>query len=237
MLVRIAAREGDAIRIADDMVDIAEGAELIGLVVDGAGAAVDVFDALVAVFVIARDEPRCRTRATRQAEAGLNGAQRAAMDAEGGAVFQARFGGDVDDACRAQAILRGQRAGDEVHLVDQAGAERLAEHRYALGQDHPVQAVLHAVMLVADVELAELVLTDAGHLQDDVVDRLIVAAGQVLNRLIGQRIGRCAKRRLDAFARGVEARGGNDDLWRRGVVGVSRLRGHSGCSQRQQAGR
>ena len=66
-------------------------------------------------------------------------------------------------------------------LSGEARAQRLAEHAQALGQDDAVQAELQAVVLAADVDLAVGILGDARRLQDDLVERRVLAAGQRLD--------------------------------------------------------
>ena len=58
----------------------------------------------------------------------------------------------------------------------QTRIERLAEHRNAFGQDDAVEAVLQAVVLAADVQLAEGILRHAGRLQDHLVEQRVLAA-------------------------------------------------------------
>ena len=53
----------------------------------------------------------------------------------------------------------------------QARIEGLAEHRNAFGQDDAVEAVLQAVMLAADMQLAEGILRHARRLQDHRIER------------------------------------------------------------------
>jgi hypothetical protein len=113
-------------------------------------------------------------------------------------------------------------------MIDQARAERLAEHREALGQDGAVDAILQAVMVVAHVELAEAVLHHAGQAQHDLVELLVVAAGQRLDDRVGDAVAGRAERRLDRGPRLVEPLGGDDDL-----VGVGRGR-RSGRARRHR---
>ena len=79
--------------------------------------------------------------------------------------------------------------------------ERLAEHRNAFRQDDAVDAVLQAVVLAADVQLAEGILRHARRLQDHLIEQRVVAAGLVLDVLGGDRVGRGAELGLDAVAR------------------------------------
>ena len=93
----------------------------------------------------------------------------------------------------------------------QPGIQGLAEHRNAFRQDDAVEAVLQAIMLAADVQLAEGILRHARRLQDHRIERGIVAARLVLNVLGGDGVGRGAGLGLDAVARGGQALGGDGD--------------------------
>ena len=82
---------------------------------------------------------------------------------------RAAFGRDVDDACRAIAVLRRQRAGEELHAFDDVRVEALAESGDAFGNDHAVDAVLQVGMIATYVQLAVGILHDARRLQQDLV--------------------------------------------------------------------
>ena len=66
------------------------------------------------------------------------------------------LGLDVHDAGGAQAELGGQRAGDKLDRIGEAGAQAaaLAEQAHPIGQGDAVDAVLHVAVLVANVEHA-----------------------------------------------------------------------------------
>ena len=55
-----------------------------------------------------------------------------------------------------------------------------------------------------EVDLAERILRDAGRLQQGLVERQILGAGLVRDRLLRERIGRGADARLDALACDLE---------------------------------
>ena len=95
----------------------------------------------------------------------------------------------------------GKRAGDQLDVAGEPRAQRLAEHAQALGQDDAVQAELQAVVLAADVQLAERILRHAGRLQDDLVERRVLPRRQGFDLRLGERVGRCADLRLDGGAR------------------------------------
>ncbi len=60
---------------------------------------------------------------------------------------------------------------------DHARRQRLAEDADAVGQDDAVQAELQAVVVAADVQLAERVLRGIRHLQHHLVQLDVVAPG------------------------------------------------------------
>ena len=93
------------------------------------------------------------------------------------AVEGAAFGGDVDDAGRVQAVLRGQRAVDHRDIADQAAVEHLAEAGNAVWQQHAVDPVLHVGVFVAQMQRAagRRILRKSGRLQQNFFDRSVVA--------------------------------------------------------------
>ena len=110
------------------------------------------------------------------------------------------------------------------------GVEPLPEEAHALGHDDAVDAVLHLEMLVADVDRAvgEIVLIDARRLQQHLVERQVLAAGQILDRLGREAVGRGADLRLDADARRLEPLGRDGDFLlrlgrRRRLIGLRSL--------------
>ena len=110
--------------------------------------------------------------------------------------------------------MRRHSAGDEIHRLDEAWAEALAEEAHPVGDDHAIDPVLDVEMLVPDVEgaVGEIVLGDAGRLQQHLVEPGILAAGHVLDGLVRKIIGRGADRRLDVLPRLVEPLRRNRDL-------------------------
>ena len=79
----------------------------------------------------------------------------------------------------------GKRAGDQLDLPARRGLSAWLNTLRALGQDHAVEAELQAVVLAADVQLAEGILRDARRLQDDLVERRVLAGGQRLDCACG----------------------------------------------------
>ncbi len=67
-------------------------------------------------------------------------------------------------------------------------------------------------MVAPDVQLSERVLHHPRGLQDHLVERDVLAAGQDVHQLFGQRVGRGAERRLDGLAGGVQLLSGDHQL-------------------------
>ena len=122
------------------------------------------------------------------------------------------LGLNVQNASGLKSILRRQGAGEQRNAAGEAGFERLPEDRKTLGQLHAIDPELHIGMLAAHMDLAETVLRDAGHLQQDLVQRRVFALRDGLQRLGAEVIGAGTKARLNLQASGVELLG--DDFHR-----------------------
>ncbi len=70
-------------------------------------------------------------------------------------------------------------------------------------------------MVAADVKLAVAVLSDAGRLENDLVQADIVAAGQGLDQAVGDDVFRHAGVRLDDLLRRIQLLRADDDFGRR----------------------
>ena len=114
-------------------------------------------------------------------------------------------------------------------MVNQPGAERLAEYRKAFGQDRAVDAVLQIGMIIAHVELAETILHHAGQLQHDLVELLVVSAGQGLDCGIGNAVGIGAQAFLYGRARFIEPPRGHYDRRVLGLLPIGRVRSRIGA--------
>ena len=159
-----------------------------------------VLDADAVVQELADGEIVDRAGAAAILKGRLHPVVRAARDRGLGAgIGRARLERDVDDAGRAEAVLRRQRAGDQRQLWANRGVRALAEQRQAFGQLHAVEPVLQVAVVAADMDLAEAVLHHAGRAQQHLVER----------RILALRDG------LDGGAAEVVAR------WRRGWAGSS----------------
>src|ERR1700732_2182301 len=114
-----------------------------------------------------------------------------------------------------QAILRRQRAGEQLHVADERGLKNLREAGNAVGQQNSVDAILNVAVLVADVEitLARRVLVDARRLQREVAELDSICLRDVLDVPLSEFIGTGASLRQDNIvAPLVEILGLLDDL-------------------------
>ncbi len=107
---------------------------------------------------------------------------------------------DVEDPGGAQPVLGGQRAGEQGDRAGQARAQAagLGEQGRALRQHDAVDAVLHVAHLLAHVNAARArgILRDTRRLQQHPRQRIVLAAGLVLDRLTADLVGRRADARL-----------------------------------------
>jgi hypothetical protein len=149
-------------------------------------------------------------------KAGRDGLPAAAIEADAAASQRrAAFGRDVDDAGRVQAILRRQRAGEQLQVADEGALKNLGEAGYAVGQQNAVDAILNVAVLIADVEiaLARLVLVDARKLKNEVAELNGVSLWEALDIPLTELIGAGASlRQEDSVASLVEILGLLDDL-------------------------
>ena len=96
-------------------------------------------------------------------------------------IAESGFGQDVNDAGRAVTILGWQGAGDKLKGFHKPRIKRLAKTRDALRDDDAVEAILQAIMVAANMQLAEGILGGAGRLQNDLVQTIGLAAWLCLN--------------------------------------------------------
>ncbi|MCY1170076.1 hypothetical protein D9M73_101350 [compost metagenome] len=218
-LVGIAAHERHAIILVQRVVDIDEALILVGLIMQRGAATIDRLDPDIAVLVAAGDEIIGFARGAAIIEARLDRVVGATIKRHFAAIFEAILGGDVDNARRAQPILRGQCAGAQIEPFDQPRAQRLPEYGDAFGQDRAVDAILQVVMVVAHVKLAAAILHHARQLQQDLVELLIVPAGQSADRFAGDGVGRRTEAGLDRRARGIQPPRHDDIRSAVGLVG------------------
>jgi hypothetical protein len=138
--------------------------------VPGAGAAVAGHVAAERAAVLDRRRERSLTAAVK--------ADRSAVVEDVGA------GRDVDQPHSSQPEFGRERAHNQGDAADPAGVENAAEAGETVGQHYPVDAKLHIGVIVADVQQSagRRILRDAGRLQQDSLDRGIVAAGQCVDR-------------------------------------------------------
>jgi len=106
---------------------------------------------------------------------------------------------NVDDTRCAEPVLRRQRTGDQGEGVGKTRAEALAEIAQPDRERYSVDAELHRLHLVADMNAARRlgVLAHTRRLQENLVERVVLAAGLRLDRLPVYRVDRGADLRLD----------------------------------------
>ena len=233
-VVRGAEDRGDAAVLVEDVLQEREAVPLLGAVMQRIGTAIGGFDAQRIRGVVARDEVVEAAVRAAVIEARRDLAVAAAIDADLAAfVEQAGLGLHVDDAGGAVAIFGRQGAGDQLHRFRQPRIEGLSEHGYAFGNDDAVQAVLQAIVLAADMQLAEGILRGAWRLEDDLIEQRVLAARLGLDVLGRDGVGRGADLGLDAVAGFGEFLRGDDD----GFDGLCRAAfdlGRSGCDKAER---
>ena len=110
--------------------------------------------------------------------------------------------------------------------------KRLAEDVDPLRQLNPVDAELQIGVVAADMDLAERILGNAGRLQQQLVQRLIVALRLGLDRLPAEIVDGGAEAGLDLLARDVELLGDHLEVERQASFG-RRRRLLRGCRARR----
>ena len=109
-------------------------------------------------------------------ETGAEGVVTAAVHANFAARLEdAALGLNIHDARRAEAVLRGQRAGDKLHALDKARVQFQPKPGNAFGQQDVVDAILQIGVLAADVQIAILrrILRHARRAQDQLIERRV----------------------------------------------------------------
>ncbi len=140
-------------------------------------------------------------------ETRRDGSVAAAIDADAAGVVEGvGLGLDVEDTRGAQAVLRGQCAGQQRKAADDAGIEDLPESADAVGEHNAVDAVRQIGVLVAHMQLAagRRVLGDAGHLQQHLVELCVGALRHCLDGLMVDLIGVGADWTNDVLASRVQ---------------------------------
>jgi hypothetical protein len=133
--------------------------------------------------IIARDEIVEAAVRAAVVEARRDLAVAAAIDADLAARLEhAGLGLHVDDAGGAVAIFGGQGAGDERDgSPARRGSSVWPNTEMPSGNDDAVEAILQAVVLAAHMQLAEGILRHAGRLKDDLIEKIVIAAGLCLD--------------------------------------------------------
>ena len=232
--VHAAGDEAQPRVVVDQGGDLREPLPLVGIVMDGTERRRRVLDAEPVVQELSGDEVVDLAIAAAVGAGGLRIVARAAGDREIGAgIAGARLHPDVDDARRAQAVLRRQRPGQQRHRVDRACHQELAEARQAVRQLHAVEPVLQVAVVAAHVDLAETVLHHARRAQQHLVQGRVLAQRHVLDEGLGEVVDGGAETGLDGAARLVQPFRGDGDA-EIGTDGRLRLAlGKSGRSGRE----
>ena len=228
-VVRVAEQDADTAAGIEQIGEVAEALGLLRCIVDRAARRGRVLDADVVAQERTCDKVAERPLGAAQFGVGLAVAAAAAEHPHAAAVLKRiALGADVDDCCRAVAVLRWQCAGQDADAVGEARLERLAEAADRLRDDDAVDPVLDVGVVAAHVQLAIGVLHDAGRLQDDLVDRRAVAERQVRQVLPREAVDRAAGVGRERVAGGVEALARADD-----VDALQLLRHGRGCDRRR----
>ncbi len=171
-----------------------------------------IFDAGIVLHVVAGEEPAPAIVAAPDRCVRIQRAVAAAGDADAAAVAEvvAALRGDVDHRRRAQAVLRRQRAVEQLHGLDRARIETLAEAADRLGNDHAVDAVLQVRVVAAHVQAAVGILHHARRLQQHLVHRRGGAQRQLRDRLVVDHVLAAAGIRRQRVARLVQRAGDRD---------------------------
>ena len=119
-LVRIAADKADPVAVGQDAIEIDKPLELVGGIVDRGARCIDVFNAQRIVAIIGRYEIVGLSGRAAIFQAGFDGVVAAAINRRFAAVGKPAFGVNVDHTSGAQAVLCGQRPGQQVEMIDQA---------------------------------------------------------------------------------------------------------------------
>ena len=212
---RAAAEQRNPAGLAEQQRRIAEAAPLPGAVVDRIAFGRRVGDAEVALEIACRNEQVEPAKGVAPGGAGLDRAVAATIDADIAArIESAAAGPELDHAGGAEAVLRGQCASDHRDRLGDAGVDESAEPGNALGHGDAVEPVLDIAVFVADVDFGVRVAVGRHprHLQQNVVQVAVRAAGQGIERRAIERGDAGAERGLDRIARGVEFPGGDDDV-------------------------
>ena len=215
------AQEVDPACVVQDVGQISERLVLIRVVMNRAVAGGRIFNAQGVVIVAAVNEVIQFPLRAAEFKAWANCVVTAAVDFRRATVVKrAALGLDVHDARRAEAILRGQRAGDELHRIHETRIKLQSESRYAFRQQHVVDAILQIRVLAAHMQFAarRIVPRHARRAQDDLAHRRVAALRFGFDLLLGLRVGRRAQVRRNLAARLIQL-ADNRDVAEIGDVG------------------
>ncbi len=119
--------------------------------------------------------------------------------------------------------MRRQCTGDQRHRVGEPGLQRLPENVDALRQLNPVEAELQIGVVAAHMQLAKRILRNTRSLEQELVQRLIVALRLRFDRLPTEIVDGGAEVWLDLGTRDVELLGDDVEVERNPACGRRRL--------------
>src|SRR5579885_441741 len=194
--------QAEALRGAQEIREVPKPLTLVGLVVIGAGTRGRRLHAQLVLQILA-----CKVIVeiffgAAELEAGLQRRVLAAVQVEvAAAEAQAAAGMDVDYGSGLVAVLSRQSTGQKVDALGEAGIVDLAEIAAdTLRHLDTVDAVLDVAVLAAHMNLAVSVLGYTGRLQEHLVERGVVALGQVPDGLAAEAIDAAAGLRRQFIA-------------------------------------
>ena len=156
------------------------------------------------------------TRVDRRLRAAIHRHRTARIDGAG-------LGLDVDDARGAQPVLRREGAGDQRDRIGEPGLQRLSEEVDPLGQLNSVDAELQIGMVAPDMQLAEQILGHTRSLEQELIERRVVALWLGFDRLPAETIDRRPEARLDLVARDIELLGDHAQVEREATRGSGEI--------------
>ena len=150
---RRAADEAQPRRRINDGGNVAEASVLGGVIVKGIEKRGCILDAQSILQIAAGEEIFRAPGRAAVLDIGIGGSSAAPVGADLPAVVEGR-GRDVDNARRAQPVLRRHRAGDQGEAADETRIEELSECAEPIRQKDAVDAIGHIGVLVAHMQAA-----------------------------------------------------------------------------------
>ena len=140
-----------------------------------------VFQTLIALKIASGDEVLGIPYAAAEIKAWADSPPAAAIEIKPAAGLELFFGGHINDACGAKAVLRRQNPVEQNQAVDKFRFQHRPQRRHAVRQLHAIEAVLNVGVLVAHVEVGVADRRIGGHarcLQQNLVEAGVLALRQ-----------------------------------------------------------